>query len=87
MTKHQKIDMLPNLDRRTFIVGTAATGLVLGYSALPDIGDTQAATSAGLEPTAWYTHRHRRQGGRDRRQGRNGPAHLQHHGATRRRGA
>jgi isoquinoline 1-oxidoreductase len=55
MTKHQKIDMLPNLDRRTFIVGTAATGLVLGYSALPDIGDTQAATSAGLEPTAWYT--------------------------------
>ncbi len=55
MTKHQKIDMLPNLDRRTFIVGTAATGLVLGYSALPNIGDTQAATSAGLEPTAWYT--------------------------------
>ena len=28
MTKHQKFDVLPNLDRRSFLVGTAATGLV-----------------------------------------------------------
>jgi isoquinoline 1-oxidoreductase len=55
MTKHQKIDALPNLDRRSFIIGTAATGLVLGYAVLPDMGGTQAATATGLEPTAWYT--------------------------------
>jgi len=30
MTKHQKIDATPHIDRRSFIVGTAATGLVIG---------------------------------------------------------
>ena len=54
MTKHQKIDGLPNLNRRSFIVGTAATGLVLGYAAFPEIGDSLAATPASFEPTAWY---------------------------------
>src|ERR1700730_16810608 len=54
MTKHQKIDGLPNLNRRSFIVGTAATGLVLGYAAFPEISDSLAATSANFEPTAWY---------------------------------
>ena len=33
MTKHQKIEGLPHIDRRSFIVGTAATGLVIGYAA------------------------------------------------------
>ena len=37
MTQHQKIDGAPNLSRRSFIVGTAATGLVLGYAAFPDM--------------------------------------------------
>ena len=55
MTKHQKIDALPNLDRRSFIIGTAATGLVLGYSVLPEAGGTQAATAAGMDPTVWYS--------------------------------
>jgi isoquinoline 1-oxidoreductase subunit beta len=55
MTKHQKIDVLPNLDRRSFIIGTAATGLVLGYSVLPEAGGTQAATAAGMDPTVWYS--------------------------------
>ena len=36
MTKHQKVDALPNLNRRSFIVGTAATGLVLGYAVFPN---------------------------------------------------
>ena len=54
MTKHQKINGMPNLDRRSFIVGTAATGLVLGYAAFPEIGDSQAATPSNFEPTAWY---------------------------------
>ncbi len=53
MTKHQKINGLPNLDRRSFIIGTAATGLVLGYAAFPEIGESLAAAGANLEPTVW----------------------------------
>ena len=52
MTKHHKVDGLPHLDRRSFIVGTAATGLVLGY-AVPKIGEALAATTANVEPTVW----------------------------------
>jgi isoquinoline 1-oxidoreductase beta subunit len=52
MTKHQKIDALAHIDRRTFIVGTAATGLVIGYAA-PKIGEALAATAANAEPTIW----------------------------------
>ena len=58
MTKHQKIDSLPNLDRRSFIVGTAATGLVFGYVALPDIKDALAAPAANFEPSVWYAIGH-----------------------------
>jgi len=54
MTKHQKINGLPKLDRRSFIVGSAATGLVLGYAAFPEIGASLAATPSNFEPTAWY---------------------------------
>ena len=53
MTKYQKINGLPNLDRRSFIIGTAATGLVLGYAAFPEIGELLAAAGANLEPTVW----------------------------------
>ena len=55
MTKHQKIDALPHLNRRSFIVGTAATGLVLGYVAGPQLlKQALAAPGANFEPTAWY---------------------------------
>jgi isoquinoline 1-oxidoreductase subunit beta len=54
MTKHQKVDALPNLNRRSFIVGTAATGLVLGYAAFPDSEGSLAAALANFEPTVWY---------------------------------
>jgi isoquinoline 1-oxidoreductase len=54
MTKHHKIDGLPRIDRRSFIVGTAATGLVLGY-AVPKIGESFAATTAGVEATQWVS--------------------------------
>jgi isoquinoline 1-oxidoreductase subunit beta len=54
MTKHQKVDALPNLNRRSFIVGTAATGLVLGYAALPGNKGSLAAAPANFEPTVWY---------------------------------
>ena len=58
MTKHQKIDVLPNLDRRSFLVGTAATGLVFGYVGAPAISDALAATAANFEPTIWYAIGH-----------------------------
>src|SRR5690349_16179117 len=54
MTKHQQVDARPNLSRRSFIVGTAATGLVLGYAAFPNDKGSLAATAANFEPTAWY---------------------------------
>src|SRR6185295_13094970 len=52
MTKHETFSALPRLDRRSFIVGTAATGLVIGYAA-PKIGETLAATAANAEPSIW----------------------------------
>jgi isoquinoline 1-oxidoreductase len=56
MTKHHKTDTLPNLDRRSFLVGTAATGLVLGYAALPEVAEAiTAPTAANFEPTVWYS--------------------------------
>jgi len=58
MTKHQKFDAVANLDRRSFLVGTAATGLVLGYVALPQIKDALAAPAANFEPTVWYSIGH-----------------------------
>jgi isoquinoline 1-oxidoreductase subunit beta len=58
MTKHQKFDVLPNLDRRSFLVGTAATGLVFGYVGAPAIKDALAATTANFEPTIWYAIGH-----------------------------
>ena len=86
MTKHQKIDALPHIDRRTFIVGTAATGLVIGYAA-PKIGESLAAAAANAEPSIWAVDQSGRQGLGHGRQGRHGPAHRQHHGAARRRRA
>ncbi len=54
MTKHQKIEGTPSLSRRSFIVGTTATGLVLGYAVLPNVRQSLAAAPASFEPTAWY---------------------------------
>jgi isoquinoline 1-oxidoreductase subunit beta len=51
MTKHQKIDGLPRIDRRTFIVGTAAAGLVIGYAG-PRIAESLAA-AGNSEITQW----------------------------------
>jgi isoquinoline 1-oxidoreductase subunit beta len=58
MTKHQKFDAVANLDRRSFLVGTAATGLVFGYVAFPQIKAALAAPAANFEPTAWYAIDH-----------------------------
>ena len=54
MTKHQKIDVLPNIDRRSFLVGTAATGLVFGYVALPEIKNAWQLQPPISKPSVWY---------------------------------
>ncbi|MGX4774732.1 molybdopterin cofactor-binding domain-containing protein [Bradyrhizobium guangdongense] len=43
-----------DLSRRSFLVGTAATGLVLGYAGVPGISDALAAAPANFEPSVWY---------------------------------
>src|SRR5258708_36139851 len=46
-----------DLSRRSFLVGTAATGLVLGYCAVPGLlGADQALAAAGnFDPSVWYS--------------------------------
>lgn len=60
MNRHVKITNpdATDLSRRCFLVGTAATSLVLGYSAAPGLlGADQAlaAAPAGFEPSVWYS--------------------------------
>ncbi|NPU11926.1 xanthine dehydrogenase family protein molybdopterin-binding subunit [Bradyrhizobium sp. 83002] len=56
MNQHVKAapTMAPDLSRRSFLVGTAATGLVLGYAGLPDAA-LAATTPASFEPSVWYS--------------------------------
>jgi CO/xanthine dehydrogenase Mo-binding subunit len=59
MNTHVKITHTDaDLTRRSFLVGTAAAGLVLGYAAVPGLvgaDDALAATSASFEPSTWYS--------------------------------
>ena len=77
--------MSADLSRRSFLVGSAAAGLVLGYSAVPGI-DQALAAPRKLRPQRLVLDRARRPRHRDLRQGRHGPAHRLHHGADRLRG-
>jgi CO/xanthine dehydrogenase Mo-binding subunit len=43
-----------DLSRRSFLVGTAATGLALGYSAVPGINQAFAA-AGNFDPSVWYS--------------------------------
>jgi CO/xanthine dehydrogenase Mo-binding subunit len=45
-----------DLSRRSFLVGTAAAGLVLGYSAVPGLvgADTAFAAASNFDPSVWY---------------------------------
>src|SRR5215831_6354329 len=56
MNTHVKItETQPtDLSRRSFLVGTAAAGLALGYSALPGVVQALAAAPATFEPSVWY---------------------------------
>ncbi len=53
MNTHVKIAPT-DLSRRSFLVGSAATGLVLGYAAVPGIDHALAAPS-NFEPSTWYS--------------------------------
>src|ERR1700689_4207333 len=57
MTKHEKPEGFGNLNRRNFLIGTGAAGLLVGYAALPHIGKALGAggTPANVEPTIWYS--------------------------------
>src|SRR6202046_4536892 len=50
ITRHEPAD----LSRRSFLVGSAATGLALGYAALPGVSDAFAAAS-NFDPSVWYS--------------------------------
>ena len=56
MNTHVKIasQQPADLSRRSFLVGSAATGLVLGYAGVPGIDQALAAPSA-FEPSVWYS--------------------------------
>src|ERR1700722_19271006 len=46
-----------DLSRRSFLVGTAATGLALGYSAVPGLlgADQALAATGNFDPSVWYS--------------------------------
>jgi isoquinoline 1-oxidoreductase len=46
-----------DVSRRAFVIGSAATGLVLGYAAVPGMAQTgsKAMAPASFEPTVWYS--------------------------------
>src|SRR5258708_6853107 len=56
MTKIDRNGFPPDLDRRAFLVGTGAAGLVFGYAAVSGLSGTNEALAAGrFEPTVWYS--------------------------------
>src|SRR5436305_8213475 len=60
MNTHVKITSAiesADLSRRSFLVGTAATGLALGYSGVPGmLGADQAfAATSNFDPSVWYS--------------------------------
>src|ERR1700688_4094174 len=59
MNKHVKITRSEpaDLTRRSFLVGTAATGLALGYSAVPGLlgADQAFAAPSNYDASVWYS--------------------------------
>src|SRR6201996_3376719 len=56
MNTHVKITDMRSTDlsRRSFLVGTAAAGLALGYASVPDSA-LAAAAPANFDPSVWYS--------------------------------
>src|SRR6266699_2992512 len=59
MNTHVKITQTEpaDLSRRSFLVGSAAAGLALGYSAVPGLlgADQALAATANFDPSVWYS--------------------------------
>src|SRR5215472_8217780 len=58
MNTHVKITDMPSTDlsRRSFLVGSAAAGLALGYATVPGLDTVLAATApANFDPSVWYS--------------------------------
>jgi len=59
MNSHVKITQSEGADlsRRSFLVGSAAAGLVLGYSSVPGLlgADQALPATANFEPSVWYS--------------------------------
>src|SRR6185437_8086862 len=62
MNSHVKIAGVETTDlsRRSFLVGTAAAGLALGYAGVPGLDSALAATASGanFDPSVWYSIGH-----------------------------
>src|SRR5216683_2285339 len=54
MTKMEKISSSSVISRRSFVIGTAASGIVLGYVSLPGSASF-AQGAAKFEPSVWYS--------------------------------
>src|ERR1700686_3562580 len=59
MNTHVKIPQMESTDlsRRSFLVGTAAAGLALGYSSVPGLlgADQALAATGNFDPSVWYS--------------------------------
>jgi isoquinoline 1-oxidoreductase beta subunit len=59
MNTHVKISQSEpaDLSRRSFLVGTAAAGLALGYSSVPGLlgADQAFAATGNFDPSVWYS--------------------------------
>ena len=59
MNTHVKVTSPASVDlsRRSFLVGSAAAGLALGYSAVPGLlgADQALAAPAKFDPSVWYS--------------------------------
>ncbi len=54
MTRIEKIPSAPVVSRRSFVIGTAASGIVLGYVSLSGSASF-AQGAAKFEPSVWYS--------------------------------
>src|ERR1700678_257554 len=57
ISKNKTVGEAVDLSRRSFVVGTAAAGLALGYSAVPGLigADTAFAAAGNFDPSVWYS--------------------------------
>ena len=56
MNKHITVETSTDLSRRSFIVGTSAAGLALGFASVPGSSALAApATPATFDPSVWYS--------------------------------